>query len=91
MKSSTFVQDDDDHDKSIPAPAPCHTPSYDIYNPPDTHQIVDDDARCAEMTLRPNNKRTVDESLVPKRLMGTEWRGEQDSTSLRAKTQRELE
>ena len=47
VKSSTFVQDDDDDDESIPAPAPRHTPSYDIYNPPDTHQIVDDDARCA--------------------------------------------
>ena len=47
VKSSTFVQDDDDHDESIPAPAPRHTPSYDIYNPPNTHQIVDDDTRCA--------------------------------------------
>ena len=47
VKSSTFVQDDDDHDESIPAPAPHHTPSYNIYNPPNTHQIVDDDARCA--------------------------------------------
>ena len=44
-----------------------------------------------EMTLRPNNKRTVDESLVPKWLMGTGWRGGQDLIALRAKTQRELE
>ena len=30
----------------IPQPTPCRNPRYNIYNPPDTHQCVDDEARC---------------------------------------------
>ena len=44
-----------------------------------------------EMTLRPTNKRTVEESLVSKQLMDSEWGARSRTRRLRAKTQRELE
>ena len=47
--------------------------------------------KVAEMTLRPTNERTVEESLVSKRLMDSEWRAKSRTQRLRAKTQRELE
>ena len=46
VKSAAIVRDSDEEDESIPQPTPCHNSRYDIYNPPDTHQCVDDEARC---------------------------------------------
>ena len=46
VKSAAIVQDSDEEDAPIPQPTPRHNPRYDIYNPPDTHQCVDDEARC---------------------------------------------
>ena len=46
VKSVAIIRDSDVEDEPIPAPTPRHNPCYDIYNLPDTHQCVDDEARC---------------------------------------------
>ena len=46
VKSAAIVQDSGDEDESIPTPAAHCTLRYNIYNPPNTHQRVDEEAQC---------------------------------------------